>query len=404
MLAAQGLDKPPAAPAMKKDLLAAIRRMGYLQIDTIHVVARSPYLVLWSRLGKYEPRWLDELLAEGELFEYWAHAACFLPIEDYPLYRRLMLDKKGHWGERTQKWVEENKKTIDYVLNYVTEHGETRSSDFKRTDGDKGAWWNWKAEKVALEVLFDQGDLMIARRHNFHRIYNLRERVLQDWDDSKTPTYETVQKELALKAIKALGVATPEWIADYFYTPKREINDVLRKLVDEGEIYEVEIEGWPAGRSSAKQNGGWFVHKSVKSFDVPEPTYTTLLSPFDPLMNNRKRAKVLFDFDYQIECYTPAPKRKYGYFTLPILHRGKLIGRLDPKAHRTSLKLRTAGRKGGIFEIKAIHLEPDVEITDELVADVAKAIQDCATWHGTPEVVVKKSVPKEFAKLLKANM
>jgi len=380
MLAAQGLDKPPTTPAAKKDILTAIRRMGYLQIDTIHVVARSPYLVLWSRLGGYESNWLDELLAEGELFEYWAHAMCFLLIEDYPLYRRLMLEKKGHWGVRTERWFGENIKTVNHVFDYIKENGETRSSDFKRTDGDKGAWWNWKAEKVALEVLFDRGDLMIARRHNFHRIYNLRETVLPAWDDSEVPLYETVQKELALKAIKALGVATAEWITDYFYTPKREINDVLEKLVDEKEIYEVEVEDL----------GKCFIHESVKGIDVPIPTHTTLLSPFDPLMNNRKRAKVLFDFDYQIECYTPALKRKYGYFTLPILHRGRLIGRLDPKAHR----------KDKVFEIKAIHLEPDVKITEELVTDVAKAIQDCAAWHGIPKVVIRRSEPKELGKLL----
>ena len=118
---------------------------------------------------------------------------------------------------------------------------------------------------------------------------------------------------------------------------------------------------------------------------------TTLLSPFDPLMNNRKRVKSLFNFDYQIECYTPAAKRKYGYFTLPILHRGKLVGRLDPKAHR----------KEGIFEIKAIYLEPGVKITDELVHNVGRAIQNCATWHGTPEVMIQKSEPKKLKNILK---
>lgn len=388
MLAAQGLDKPPAAPAVKKDILAAIRRMGYLQIDTIHVVARSPYLVLWSRLGEYEPDWLDELLAEGNLFEYWAHAACFLPIEDYPLYRRLMLDGSRHWKGKTEAWIDEHRKVVNHVLDHIKEHGETRSSDFTRKDGDKGGWWNWKEEKIALEALFNRGDLMIARRHNFQRIYNLRERVLPNWDDAEAFSYAEVQKTQALKAIKALGVATPAWIADYFYSPVREIQGVLDGLVDEGLIATVEVE--EIGRAYMLTDTA----KHVASFENITPTLTTLLSPFDPLMNNRKRAKALFDFDYQIECYTPAPKRKYGYFTLPILHRGRLIGRLDPKAHR----------KDKVFEIKAIHLEPDVKITEELVADVAKAIQDCANWHGTPEVVIRKFEPRELGKLLQQTV
>lgn len=380
MLTSLGLAHPPQNKATKKDILSIIKRVGQLQIDTIHVVARSHYLVLWSRIGNYNPKWLDELLEDKKVFEYWSHAMCFLPIEDYPLYRRLMLEKKGRWGARTERWFGENEKTVAHVLEHIKQHGETKSSDFKRTDGKKGSWWDWKAEKVALEVLFDRGDLMIARRNNFHRVYNMREKV-HTVDDSKLPNYETVQKELTIKAIKALGVATSEWISDYFYTPKREIANVLERLRDEKEIYEVKVENL----------GRCFIHKSIKNFDTAKPTHTTLLSPFDPLMNNRKRVKKMFDFDYQIECYTPKAKRKYGYFTLPILHRGKLIGRLDPKAFR----------KEKVFEVKSIHLEPSVKITDEMVADVAKAIQDCANWHETPEVVIRKSNPKGLINALK---
>src|SRR5438445_4383975 len=170
LLAAQGLHASPAEPARKEDVLAAIRRMAGLQIDTISVVARSPYLVLWSRLGAYEPRWLDELLAEGALFEYWSHAACFLPIETYPLYRRGMLERGGDWF-----WNEgspENREAMDRVLARVREHGAVRSADFTRTDGKPGGWWDWKPEKRALEHLFNAGVLMIARRERFQRIYD----------------------------------------------------------------------------------------------------------------------------------------------------------------------------------------------------------------------------------------
>jgi uncharacterized protein YcaQ len=388
MLTAQGLDHQSDLKATKSGVLATIRKMGQLQIDTIHVVARSPYLVIWSRLGEYKPQWLDELLAEGKLFEYWSHAACFLPIEDYPLYRRLMLDGRRRWGNQTEKWISENQDTVSHVLAHIQENGETRSADFERTDGQKGGWWNWKVEKTALEVLFTRGDLMITRRQNFQRVYNLRERVMPDWDDSKAPSFEEVQETQTIKAIRALGVATPSWIADYFYSPQREVPAVLKRLTGKGELIEVEVEEW--GKS--------YIHKDdyeqIEPAGVMEPSLTTLLSPFDPLVNNRKRALTVFNFEYQIECYTPAPKRKYGYFTLPILHRGKLIGRLDPKAHRAEK----------MFEIKAIYLEPGIDISDELVSDVAEAIQACATWHQAGEVVVRRSNPKELKALLEKKL
>lgn len=213
-LAAQGLLTPPAGLAQKEELLASIRKMGLLQIDTISVVARSPYLVLWSRLGTYEPRWLEALLAEGALFEYWSHAACFLPIEDYGLYRCRMLD-------------------------YVQER--------------------------------------IAR------------------------------------------------------------------------------------------NGG-----------PSEPDETA------------QRVLDLFGFDYRIEVYTPLEQRRYGYFTLPILHHGALVGRLDPKAHR----------KEGLFEIKALHLEPGVEVTDSLVHGLVTTLRSCADWHGTPDIIVRESTSPALASSL----
>src|SRR5260221_3207151 len=152
MIAAQGLQDDTQPPATKKAVRSIIRQMHILQIDTINVIARSPYLVLWSRLGDYNPRWLEDLLAEGALFEYWSHAACFLPIEDYPLYR------SGNWlGGRAHKWLAENPAIAETVLNHVRTNGETRSSDFERTDGQKGTWWNWKEEKIALEYLFYAG-------------------------------------------------------------------------------------------------------------------------------------------------------------------------------------------------------------------------------------------------------
>ncbi|HSY28367.1 MAG TPA: crosslink repair DNA glycosylase YcaQ family protein, partial [Burkholderiaceae bacterium] len=177
-LAAQGLLSPRRQKATKPDVLNAIRSIGALQIDTIHVVARSPYLVLWSRLGDYPMHWLEELLAEGALFEYWAHEACFLPTEDYGLYRHRMLDPSSMGWKYSEKWMAENRTAVDAVLDHVRQNGPVRSADFARKEGKGGGWWEWKPEKRSLEVLFTAGHLMIARRQSFQRIYDLAERVL----------------------------------------------------------------------------------------------------------------------------------------------------------------------------------------------------------------------------------
>src|SRR5690606_28460614 len=184
MIAAQGLHDDPKPTATKDSVRAIIRQMHVLQIDTIHVIARSPYLVLWSRLGDYNPRWLEELHAEGALFEYWSHAACFLPIEDYALYRRFMLDRMSGNEKYWVRWMKEHVVLADQLMAQIRDNGPVRSSDFERTDGKKSGWWNWKDEKAALEGLWTKGDLMVAKRHNFQRVYDLRERVLPDWEDA----------------------------------------------------------------------------------------------------------------------------------------------------------------------------------------------------------------------------
>ena len=232
-LAAQGLLQPAGTGATKDDLLATIRRMGALQIDTIHVIARSPYFVLWSRLGAYPPCWLDELLAEGAIFEGWSHAACFLPIEDYGLYRRRMLERAA----RSQAWFAMHADLAGTMLAHIREHGSVRAADWSRTDGRVASWWDWKPEKQALEYLLDRGDLMVARRTaTFERVYDLRERVLPGWDDRNTPTREEMYRTLALKAVRALGVALPQWIPDYFRTSKRETIAHLAALAREGAL------------------------------------------------------------------------------------------------------------------------------------------------------------------------
>ncbi len=389
-LAAQGLLTPPRRRAVKADVLDAIRRMAQLQIDTIHVVARSPYLVLFSRLGAYPQQWLDEHLAEGKLFEYWSHEACFVPTEDYGLLRHRMLDPSGMGWKYAAEWHKKHRKDIDKLLAHIRATGPVRSADFAREAGKGNGWWDWKPEKRHLEVLFAIGQLMVAERRNFHRVYDLTERVLPDWDDARDlPPRETVVEEALRRTCRALGVVRADWVADYYRLPRRPYRDELRALADQGELIPVQVEGW-------KQDT--FVHHEFAPLinDAASgklaSTVTTVLSPFDPVVWDRKRAAALFDFDYAIECYTPAAKRKYGYFVLPLLSRGRLVGRVDAKAHRTT----------GVFELKSLHIEPGVRLSARLAGDLRRALQRCADWHGTPQLEIA-SAPPEWLEALSAD-
>jgi hypothetical protein len=386
LLEAQGMLHVPDRPAVKSDVLQAIRRMGALQIDTISVVARSPYLVLWSRLGDYQPAWLEELQAEGALFEYWSHAACFLPSEDFPNYRRMMLDGLRGW-HNPYEWFEQHKELAEKIMERINTEGALQSTNFKSTNRQPGGWWNWKEEKQALEHLSNAGILLVARRQKFQRVYDLWQRVRPDWEDARTPLFEEVVSSLTLKTVQVLGVARANWAADYFRLPKKATAEMLERLAAAGKICPVEVEGW---NSKAYVLPETFERIQSGAAGALLPDLTTLLSPFDPLVWDRARTKALFNFDYSIECYLPAAKRKYGYYTLPILCDGELVGRLDAKAHR----------KLGIFEIKAVYLEPETRLTPELVEKMRAAIQRCADWHKTPQVQIIRSEPVELAGLL----
>ncbi len=347
MLASQGLDRPPDHPAGKQDVLAAIRSMGLLQIDTINVIARSPYLVLWSRLGDYQCEWLEELLAERALFEGWAHAYDFLPIEDYPLHRRRALDgmAAGIWPYKWPvRWPTENPAVMERVLSELRDNGEVRSADFDNATRPPGGWWNWKDEKNALEALLLTGHVMVAARRNFQRVYALRERVLPDWDDSSVPTSEEMQRDLDLRTVHALGIARQSWVADYFRQPKTGLPKRLETLANEGSLVRVQVEGLDGPAYVHPQRLGLL--EEIAS-GRRRATLTTLLSPFDPLIWDRQRARELFNFDYIMECYTPAAKRRFGYFTLAILHRGRLVGRIDPKGAPQQGRVRGQGAVHG---------------------------------------------------------
>lgn len=392
-LAVQGLLRPARARATRTRLLDTITRMRLLQIDTIHVVARSPYLVLFARLGNYDPRWLEELLARGRIFECWAHEACFAAMSDYPLHRARQVADSGHWAHKhAVRMQRDQRAAMDALLAHIASAGPVKSADFERKQAAPGGWWEWKDEKRWLEALFALGELMIARRDNFQRVYDLRDRVLARAgfdEDAPVVDQSDARRTCLLAAIRALGITQARWIADYFRSGRTVKDAELTELVDAGDLIRLTVRGWEAPA---------YVHRDNESLlrrarrGALRATHTALLSPFDPVVWDRARARAMFEFDYRLECYTPAAKRCFGYFVLPILHRGRLIGRMDAKAHRAE----------GVFEAKALYLEDGIEASMLRIDEIAQAIVDLANWHATPQVVIRRSNSGWFAKCLRA--
>ena len=390
-LHAQGLLAPPARAATPLALRNCIRRMRLLQIDTIHVVARSPYLVLFSRLGDYPVRWLDDALAKGHLFETWAHEACFAPLEELALHRSYNRAQRQHWGlARARREDAALRAHLDRLLAHIAMQGPVKSADFTRTDGGGGGWWGWKDEKRWLEALFASGELMVARRDNFQRVYDLAHRVVPGLEALPLPSPQEVHAAFIEQAIAALGVTQARWVHDYFRIKPRLKDADLAPLLDSGRVLQVSVEGWDRpGYVHADHRR--MLSRAARGTLVA--THTSLLSPFDPVVWDRERASVLFGFDYRIECYTPAERRVHGYFVLPVLDRGRLVARLDAKAHRAD----------GVFEVKALFVEDGVPIDDALLASLAGAILRCAAWHGTPQVRILQAGPRRLCSALRAR-
>jgi uncharacterized protein YcaQ len=377
-LAAQGLLRAPTRLPRRQELVATIRRLQLLQIDTIHVVARSPYLVLYSRLGGYAPEWLEEALADGEIGETWAHEACFVPSETLPLHRRHVMQRSNHWASRmAQRCVAKDGAEMAGLLTRVEREGALRSADFVAATPGQAGWWGWKPEKRWLEACFVLGRLMVARRERFQRVYDLPERVLRSdqlrmaWDSP--PSADQVRSEFIERALIALGIARAEWLADYFRLDGKVSAAELRDRLPADALIETRVHGL---------EGAFFVHAThrarlaLAARGLLRSNRCVPLSPFDPVVWDRRRAIELFDFDYRLECYLPAAKRRHGYFVLPLLDAGALIGRLDAKAHR----------RDGIFEIRRLHLERAGLPRPPQLARIARALHDIAAWHRTPRL------------------
>ncbi len=388
-LAAQGLLTTPTRRATALALRRCITRMRLLQIDTIHVVARSPYLVLFSRLGDYPMAWLDQALEQGHVFETWAHEACFAPIDELGLHRSYNRSTRRHWGlTRATDSHQRQRAHLDRLLDHIRTNGPVKSSDFERSDGRTGGWWGWKDEKLWLEALFANGELMVARRHNFQRVYDLAERVCPDLGRREPAAGTDVHDAFVEQSVLALGVTQARWIHDYFRIKPRLKDSDLDAWVEQGRLRRVRVQGWdlPGYVHSARAG---LLRKTVRA--QLQATHTTVLSPFDPLVWDRERALAMFGFDYRIECYTPQERRVHGYFVLPVLHCGQLVARLDAKAHRAD----------GVFEVKALYLERGVVSDEVLLTALAGAIQRCAHWHATPDVRVVWTSPHRLGAALR---
>ncbi|WP_423266989.1 crosslink repair DNA glycosylase YcaQ [Escherichia coli] len=376
-LAAQGLLNKPRRRASLEDIPATISRMSLLQIDTINIVARSPYLVLFSRLGNYPAQWLDESLARGELMEYWAHEACFMPRSDFRLIRHRMLAPEKMGWKYKDAWMQEHEAEIAQLIQHIHDKGPVRSADFEHPRKGASGWWEWKPHKRHLEGLFTAGKVMVIERRNFQRVYDLTYRVMPDWDDERDLVSQTEAEIIMLdNSARSLGIFREQWLADYYRLKRPALAAWREARAEQQQIIAVHVE---------KLGNLWLNADLLPLLERAlagklTATHSTVLSPFDPVVWDRKRAEQLFDFSYRLECYTPAPKRQYGYFVLPLLHRGQLVGRMDAKMHRQT----------GIFEVISLWLQEGIKPTTTLQKGLRQAITDFANWQQATRVTLRR--------------
>jgi uncharacterized protein YcaQ len=366
----------------RSDVLDIFEHLGTIQLDTISVISRSHETVLWSRLGPYDCNLVTDLYAEDSaLTEYLGHAASILPTDLLPLFRPYMENARAtHGGWSGQP---ESQAIMRRVIDRMTAEGPITSRDFEPPPETSRAgqweWWGNKPERRALATLWIRGEVMVHKRdRSFARYFDLPERVVPGFWEGEAVSIETQQRALLGHALRALGITTALWASDYFRTggpphvPIARVRELLKEFVAEGVVVPVEVPGIaePVWMDAALQERLELLRERKA-----RPTLTTLLSPFDNLIWNRSRGEQLWNFFYRLECYVPEPKRQYGYYSLPILHRGKIVGRLDPTFHR----------KTGVLTIKALHLEQWVRPGETLARSIAGAIEDLLAFlGGTP--------------------
>ncbi len=381
-------ERPEPTQAGLMELMASLR---CLQLDPIDIVARSPLLVLWSRLGDYDPALLEEALwQERTLFEYWAHAASIVLLEDWPIHRWYMLRQgSGGWRPQSQAWIEANAELRAYILERLGQAGPLAAAEIGEDAVDQQRRdYGWKSGRMVnemLDYLWFEGEVLVAGRRGRTRMWELAHRFLPPHVDLDIkPTQESVIPRAVELALQALGVGTPKHIRQHFTRFRYPgLAGAIRGLVREGKLLPAQIvdgdDVWP---------GDWYIHAASAPLlqrlqNGDWRPRTTLLSPFDNLICDRDRTELLFDFFYRLEIYVPKAKRQYGYYVLPLLHGDRLVGRVDPRYNRGEKRLL----------LQNVYAEPWAQQDEATGYAVAQAIEQLARFLGAEEVVFETPAP-----------
>jgi len=372
ILISQGIHKENQFGNGYEATYKAIKSINYVQIDSISVVERAHHHSLWNRTVDYNPSHIEQLLNEKQIFEYWSHAASYLPIENY----RYSLPRKNAIANGEQHWFDKDKKAMSLVLERIKTDGPLQAKDFKDTRKTTTGWWDWKPAKKALEQLFMQGDLMVAKRQGFQKVYDLTERVLPSSIDKSTPTEEEYFQHLIFSYLNANAIGTPEQITYLLKGIKASVKKHCMQMLEAGQLIAVNVD-----------NQCYFALPTINDLLKKKLSNNKvkILSPFDNLLIQRKRTKLLFNSDYQIECYVPADKRKIGYFSLPLLWGRVFAGRMDAKMDR----------KLGVLNILNLHLE--TAKADEFIVDFKKSLDKFLLFNNGTSINVIKITSKNEA-------
>ena len=380
----QGLLNPETRKG-KKGTLDSIQHLGYIQIDTISVIARAHHHTLWNRIADYKESYLNELQEKDKtIFEYWSHAASYLPMADY----RFSLPQKKLYADGKSHWFEQDKKMKKYVLDRIKSEGEMQAKDFEHSRDSAAKWYEWKPAKASLEQLFMEGKLMVARRQGFQKVYDLTERVLPPGIITTFPADKEYAEHLIRKSIQANGIVTLNEISYLRSGIKETLNKVVKNLIEQEEIREIKIKG--INDSTFLTN-----ERELNSIENIKPSKEVrMLSPFDNAVIQRKRLFNLFNFDYLIECYLPESKRTFGYFSLPVLYNNRFVARTDTKADRASKT----------FFVHSVHFEKGFLKDDEFNFHLSEKIKAFATFNGCNKIELSaadKKWQKEMKSILK---
>lgn len=376
ILEQQLLNNTHPLPAGKAGAEAAIAHLGYVQIDTLSVVMRAHHHVLWTRVNNYKETQLTELMREKKIFEYWGHAAAFLPMHDF----RFSMPRKMAFRNGDKHWFEKNKKMIRFVLDRIKAEGPLKAKDFE-TDKKRGSWFDWKPAKQALEQLFQEGYLMVSERAGFQKIYDITERVLPANVDTSVPDTREYATYLVEQALRAQGLISARDAAYLRKGVLKPVTTILREMADAQQLVPVQLAGI---------NETYWISPERLERKPAAQKKLRLLSPFDSSLIQRQRLQRFFGYDFMIECYLPEPKRKYGYFCLPILYGEQFIGRFDPKADRAT----------GVFHVKSLHIENKPADAEKFNKALVTELRRFATHHGCTEIRYEKAVPAALRKKL----